>query len=228
MEQLVALEAGLLLTYPFGGGGQLGERLPGMVVLPVAEYLEPHPLGRAEWLRFFGVLFGKEEQADEHFRSIQQRYHAVRALLPADAAHPSVFFGSAWQGIWHVPGGDSYMATLLRDAGGAYRFAHRRGRDNNALNMEEVVNEALEADHWGMVLEVEGPVRKEDLTAGDERLQQFRAVRSAGLFAANSREADLFGKALLEPDLLLRDLLHLFHPERLPKHEPMYFRPVGQ
>ncbi len=200
-EALLISGAQVVFDYPFGRGGEhsTGDGVP---YVPVTEYLEEEPLGRAEWLRFFGVLLNAEAAADSVYAGIVTRYERAKALVDT-SRRPTVLFGSTWQGQWFVPPGNSYMARLIADAGGSYLFADRRGAGNITLDMETMVALGAHADVWGMIAQVEGEPSLQDFTHGDERLASFNAVQQGQLFIANTATADLFGQALLEPDVPL-------------------------
>jgi iron complex transport system substrate-binding protein len=223
-ERLLAAEVDIAFDYPFGKGGRSMQVLNTKMV-PVTEYLEVHPLGRAEWLRFFGALFGAERKADSLYRSIAERY--ARAVVTDTSNRPTVVFGSYWQGQWFVPSGDSYMARLIADAGGDYLFADRRGASNITLDLESMISVAEQADRWGMIARVEGQPTISDLTTGDERLERMKAVQENGSFICNTARSDLFGAAILEPDAVLCDLRWIFrYPESDTAHVPKYFQRI--
>lgn len=201
-EALLALEPEALFGYPFGQGEAHALEGLGIPAIDVSEYLEEHPLGRAEWLRFFGVLFGEEDEADSLFAGIRERYEALR-VDSAMTDRPTVLFGSVWEGQWWVPPGNSYMARLIGDAGGRYVFADRKGDGNIAMDMETMVTTAGRADWWGMIAALDHEASVADFTGGDPRLSTFRAVQDSHLFLGNSMKEDLFGQALLEPDQVL-------------------------
>lgn len=222
-ERLVMLAPDAVLDYPFGQGTDRTAFTGPTVV--ITEYLEEHPLGRAEWLRFFGVLLDRERLADSLFAAIVERYLA--AIAPPGPDAPLVFFGSNWQQQWFAPPAGSYMARLITDAGGRYAFADRPGTGNLALDIEAVVDLAGRADHFGQVLELHGEVDALTLAGGDERLARQRAVANGG-FHANSARTDVFGQAVLEPDVVLRDLRAIFHPQAHSGHIPRYFMRTAQ
>lgn len=221
-ERLIALAPDAVLDYPFGRSDG-GQQLFGIPRIAVTEYLEEHPLGRAEWLRFFGVLLGCEPLADSLFTHIQERYAAEIVADPK--GRPQVFFGSVWQGQWFVPPNGSYMATLVQDAGAALVFGDRHGGENVAVDLETVLHTCTDADHFGAILAIDGTPDAQALVGGDSRLATLKAVQQGG-FHGNSATSDLFGKALLEPDLVLRDLVCIFHPARCNAHVPLYFAPI--
>ncbi|MBL8001492.1 MAG: ABC transporter substrate-binding protein [Flavobacteriales bacterium] len=209
-ETLIALRPDAVLTYPFGAQQQATLKENGLPVVQVSEYLEEHPLGRAEWVRFFGSLTGREREADSLFAAIEQRYLAQAALAERDTVHPVVFFGSQWNGQWSVPPGNSYMARLIADAGGRYAFAHRTASGNIDIDMETLLATLDTVDNWGMIAAVDGHVFPRHLTNNDPRFNKLDVVRRFHFFAGNTRTADLFGQALLEPDQVLRDLRYCF------------------
>lgn len=221
-EQLSTLPEALAFHYPFGGeAAQLPQH---HTAVPVCEYLEPHPLGRAEWLCFFGALTGTSARADSLYRAIADRYRAL--VRPADAEPPLVFLGSAWRGTWSVPSGNSLMARLVTDAGGRYRHAERIAPGNIDLPLETVMADAHACTHWGVVADVPGLRRRTQLPGVDQRLLDSPAFRNGIVFVANGAEADLFGRAMLEPEVLLADLRALLHPQERPGHRATYFRPL--
>lgn len=229
-EALLMMKPDALFGYPFGLGGSSALQGIGIPTIEVSEYLEEHPLGRAEWLRFFGVLFGEERKADSLFSAIRERYEALR--VDSTTVHrPTVLFGSVWEGQWWVPPGNSYMARLIEDAGGSYVFADRKGEGNIAVDMETMITTGGKADHWGMIADRPDTVILSDFTNDDERLRAFSAV-PRGLFIGNSAKADLFGQAIIEPDRELMDLIIALHPKgcyytaRLPVSPTGYFRHI--
>ena len=209
-EAIVALAPDLVLGYPFGRTTGEGD-IAGVPLVLVAEYLEPHPLGRAEWLKFFGALLGKEHEADSLYAGIARRYADVMAV--ADTIdRPKVLFGSQWNGQWWVPPGNSYMAQMIADAGGDYVFADLQGKENIAVDMETILARANDADAWGMIAEKPRHPVVDDFTGGDQRLVGLKAVRENNLFLGNTSRSDLFGQAIIEPDILLAELRVIMQP----------------
>ena len=222
-EALIAMRPQALFGYPFGRGDAGVLERAGIPVIEVSEYLEEHPLGRAEWLRFFGVLFGREREADSLFAGIRQRYESVR-VENTEGDRASVLFGSVWNGQWWVPPGNSYMARLIADAGGRYVFADRTGNGNIAVDMETMITVGAQADTWGMIANVDGEPSVRDFTGGDARLAEFKAVKEGRLFMANAANEDIFGQALIEPDEVLMTLQENVHPGLVVDH-PSGYRP---
>lgn len=224
-ERLVMLNPDLLLDVPFGEAAPL-RPLPGMQRIPIAEYLESHPLGRAEWIKCFGVLVGREQLADSIYADVAARYTSV-AHPQKRGDPPWVLIGSAWKGQWYAPPANSYMATLIRDAGGRYVLEEHEGNGNLTLDAERVIALAGTCRHVGAVLAHTGTVDALAIAGDDPRLARMEAISKGG-FYGNSAHADLFGKGLLEPDVMLKDLRCIFTQDPCPDHAARYFRPVDQ
>lgn len=225
-ERLIQLRPDALFGYPSGTPN--GVTVPGTRVIEVVEYLEKHPLGRAEWLRVFGVLLGREATADSVFARVSETYRSARSRTSVNGDRPLVFFGSTWQGQWFAPAGNSYMARLITDAGGRYAFGDRHSGGNLTVDAEMVLAAAKQARFWGTVLASPGPVTAADVAGHDRRVMASPAFREQGVFVGNSMEADIFGEAVLRPDEVLLDLQGIFHPALRGGRTPVYFRPVVQ
>lgn len=210
-ESIIALAPDLILGYPFGREDG-SETIVGVPFVMVAEYLEPHPLGRAEWLKFFGALLGKEREADSLYAGIAERYAQAKAG-PRGEMRPKVLFGSHWNGQWWVPPGNSYMAQLIEDAGGDYVFRERHGKENIAIDMETMIALGEQVDVWGIVTSADREIGYPDFHHGDGRVDHIKAYGAHKLFFANSAVSDLFGAALVEPDVVLDDLVHCLRAE---------------
>ncbi len=223
-EQLLRSRAQVIFDYPFGQAAHRAT-LKDLTFVPVTEYLEEHPLGRAEWIRFFGVLLNAEDRADSLYNAIESRYTQNVSMVSGEREKPRVFFGSAWQGQWHVPPGNSYMAALIKDSGGDYFFADRRSGGNIAIDLETVMVHAREADRFGAVLGQHGDVHALDVAGGDVRVAAL-PVFAHDAFYMDSERSDIFGQALLEPDVLLLDMIGVLHRSKLRAPPKYIFQPA--
>lgn len=224
-ERLIALVPDVLFSDPFSINASRGiASLPAVCV--VAEYLEQEPLGRAEWIKVFGAVLGEHTLADSLYAAIASRYRQAVAEVAPDATRPAVFFGSAWRGVWSVPSGNSYMAKLIQDAGARYLFADRIVEGNLDLDMETVMLQGRPAEWWGRVVDQDRPVTMQDVAGGERRIAGLPALIGHHGFYANSAESDIFGQAVLEPDVQLLDLIGIFHSELKGERQSVYFRAV--
>jgi iron complex transport system substrate-binding protein len=194
-----------------------------------AEYLEPTLLGRSEWLKFTAAFFNKDGLAQRRFDEIVDRYQAYAALtrdLPA-AEKPTVFGGSLHRDTWYVAGGRSYIAQLLEAAGGAYLWADDTRRGSVPLSFEAMFDRAVDARFW--FLSGLHWFTRADLLAANERYDAFRAFRESRVYNNNRRlnehgGNDYWETAIVEPHILLADVIKILHPERLPDHQLQYHR----
>lgn len=224
-ERILMLAPEALFTYPYGSSGNT-EKVASVPTISISEYLEQHPLGRAEWIRAFGMLFGRQALADSLFATIVERYGEASSTVPSGEERPMVFFGSSWKGTWSIPSGNSCMARLIGDAGGRYLFADRKSTGNFDIDLETVLQEGAKANYWGRILEKNGPVMAADVAGDDSRVLALPAFKERRCFYANSTESDFFGQAVLEPDVVLKDLIGIFNPGLEKGYRPVYFKPV--
>lgn len=196
------------------------------------EYVEQHPLGRAEWIKFTGVLLGKYEEAKVAFEKVEKEYLEAEKLSDAivDSLRPTVLSGVLYQDIWYAPGSDSWGAKILQNAGGNYIFSGQKGTGSVQLNYEFVLENAQEADFWI------GSADFPDLqTMGNSepRYRAFRAFQAGNVFSytqKRGREGGLeyFELGYMRPDLILKDLIKILHPDLLPGYELYFYQQLDE
>ncbi|MEQ9165773.1 MAG: ABC transporter substrate-binding protein [Fulvivirga sp.] len=226
LEELISLDPDMIMAYTIGGDyGQFNkmEQL-GVPAVLNAEYLEEHPLGRAEWLKFMAAFFDKETMADSVFNSIEERYNELLALNKNTDNKPTILSGVVYGDTWYMPGGKNYASTLIRDAGGDYLWASASTSGFLELSFEAVYNKALNADFWIGVASFETLQAVEE---ADNRYADFDAFKNKKVYTYNARKGAKGGSEFLElgylrPDLILADLIKILYPNQLPKHE-LYF-----
>ncbi|MDQ3101587.1 MAG: ABC transporter substrate-binding protein, partial [Bacteroidota bacterium] len=211
-ELITSLAPQAMFDHPFGKNVRTGNNA--LPVIYITEYLEEHPLGRAEWIKVFGLLTGEEQRADKLFQEIRDRYRMVAESAADLDKKPAVFFGSSWEGQWFAPPANSYMAQLIKDAGGEYSFADQASRGNLMIDLESVLHKVRRAQHFGMILHSWDSITALALAGGETRLEKIPAVEAGG-FYGNTFTSDLFGQAVLEPDVVLMDLMNIFHRDSL-------------
>lgn len=212
----------------------LGEDLKNLDLLKSAgiaavingEYVEQHPLGRAEWIIFTGVLLGKYEEAKAKFETIEANYLEALQLVSnvSVAQKPTVMAGMMYKDIWYVPGNDSWGAQLLNAAGGVYIFKEQEGIGSVQLNYEYVLEKAQNADFW---LGVSDFVTLEDMKITDRRYADFDAFQKGNIYSYTSKKGErggieYFELGYMRPDLILKDIIKILHPKLLPEY-PLYF-----
>lgn len=188
------------------------------------EYLENSALARAEWLKFFALFYNAEKKATLYFNQIEEDYTKVKEKIEDLEVKPVIMFGSHYQGTWYVPGGESIIPNLFYDAGGKYVYEDQKTRTNVHIDSESLMDRISKIDKWGFVLSKEGAPTEEDFLGGDERMLKLAKEKEMEYFYCNSFYCDYFGMANLQPDVILKDLGKIFHPELFPEHQFVYFQ----
>lgn len=193
-------------------------------VVEVIEWVEVHPLARAEWIKFFAAFYNEFSFADSLFNEIEKNYLATANRIVNVDEKPLVMSGKSYRGTWYMPGGRNFSSILTKDAGGFYPYFDTDTNTNSLpLSMEKVVKDFLNADVWISP----GASSIYELLSEDERYKEFRPIKTKQVFEANKRSLssganDFWETGLLRPDLLLKDLVKIFHPELMPNHQ-LYF-----
>jgi iron complex transport system substrate-binding protein len=226
MERIAMLKPDMVMGYSMNSEyGQFKkiEDLNVPVVLN-AEYLEKHPLGRAEWIKFMALFFNKEKEADSIFRLIEKEYIDTQALTDSVLERPSVLSGIVYGDAWFLPGGQNYAARLLKDAGCNYLWALDSSNGFLELSFESVYEKAHNADLW---IGVGSFSTLKDIQNADRRYANFKPFQSGEVYTSNARQGAKGGSEFLElgylrPDIILKDLVKIAHPELMKEHS-LYF-----
>jgi iron complex transport system substrate-binding protein len=231
LERLLSVRPDLVILSLLGPDDPTAKRLEsvGISVLPLADWREQSPLGRAEWVKLFGELLGVEAKAEGVFEPRASRYQELEAMIDEEvsAPEPTVLTNAPWQGSWPVPAGESYVARLLEAAGGRYLWADREGTGSLFLDFEAVLARGAEADVW--INLNQGWEQRADALGSDPRLAAFASFRSNRMYHHNRRVRssganDFWESGATRPDLILADLIGILHPELLPSHELVYYK----
>jgi len=232
MELLLQEECDLLMMSATETLPQLFDRLR-QVNIPVflnADWMERTPLGRAEWLRVVGRLIGKQQEADSVFHAIEQSYLRLQEQVSKVEERPSVFVGNNYRGTWYMPGGRSYVAQLLADAGASYVFSTDSSSGSLPLSFETVLETQINTDFW-----LQPGIHRtiKSLLSEDERYDNLGSLKKGQVYNSTARSnangsSDYWESGLVKPHLLLQDLVKILHPQRLPDHQLIYFERLSQ
>jgi len=203
----------------------------GTLEIPAAEHMEPTPLARAEWIKFFAMFFDKEREANAAFGDIETRYRRTQALVEGVTVRPSVFLNLPQGGQWSIYGGRNQLARIIADAGGAYVWADNPSPESGTtVQYEAALDRGLDADVWLMGADATFGARIANLSIGNPRFAAFKSVRTARVFVNHKNYPDgpnpWWDYALIKPDEELADLIAIFHPERLSSHQSTFWRPL--
>jgi iron complex transport system substrate-binding protein len=195
-------------------------------VLINSEYMEATPLAKAEWIKVFGLIYNKQEQADSIFKTIEARYLNLLKQVEQVTEKPTVFSSTPWKGTWFVPGGNSFQATLFNDAGANYIWKENTENVSLSLDFEVVLSKALSADYW---LNTSNFQSLQEISDADERFELFSAFKNKSVYNNIKTLTPYYGNDYWEtgaarPDLILEDLVHIFHPEINPNHVFNYYQ----
>ncbi len=197
----------------------------GIPVIVNAEWQEASPLGKAEWVKLLALLLGKEKLANQRFGQIVATYDSLKRQVPPTVSPPLVITGSPFQGAWYVPGHNSYVGQLLRDARATWPGENDSSAVSFNVALETLYPYGLRADYWinpGMYQQ------RRELGEKDERLAAFQPYQRGEIYAHTLRVSesggnDYYESGAVRPDLVLADLIEIFHPEVL-DHACYYYR----
>jgi iron complex transport system substrate-binding protein len=229
IERMMQTQVATIIASPFQNAGYGQAEKLGVPIIEAADYMETFPLGRAEWLRFFGLLFEKEVEADSLFSATESRYLALRdtaTRFANDNGRPTVLSERRYGSFWYVPPRDSYIAHFLRDAGAENIFDSIQGVASVPLAFESVLNRAVHADVWMMKYNMNRPMTYADLRAEYHPYEEFDAFARRRIYACNTGNALYYEESPIHPDYLLADFISIFHPSALPGHKNRYFFPM--
>ena len=228
VEKMIDMGTELVIVSPFQNSSYGPVEKLGIPIIEGADYMESLPLGRTEWVRFYGMLFGKEAMADSIFRETEESYLALKELAAKVAARPTVISEKKFGGSWFMPAGDSYIANLYKDAGADYVFSDLPGAGSTPLAFETVLDQAIHADMWLLKYN-----QAKDMTYGELRseytpYENFDAFKNRKIYGCNTGIVPYYEEFPLHPDYLLKDLIWVFHPELLPDYTPRYYQKMKE
>lgn len=226
VERIVMNTPDAVFLSPMEGTGYGALSTAGLPLVECADYMEPTALGRAEWMKFFGLLFGCEARTDSLFRHVCAAYDSLRTAAQATAARPSLLCDLKQGGAWYVPGGASYLAQLYADAGARYLFADRREGGSVSLAVETVLAEGADADVWLVKYGAATDATYASLAADYAPYTRFRPWCERHIYGCNTLRVPYYEEVPFRPDLLLRDIVAILHPEVLPHHALRYYAPL--
>lgn len=212
IEKIITVSPDAILLSPFNNsGGHGGLDKLGIPIVECADYMESDPLGRAEWIKLYGMLFGKESEADSIFSKVTETYTQIEKEAQQETgSHPSLLYGLDNGGSWFIPGGKSYMAKMFASAGANYIFGETTHSGAEPFAFETVYDKGCNADIW-LILGTEVA----DKTYKDlQRFSNFKSYKEKRVYACNTTKTSFFDEIPFHPERLLKDLYVIFHPEK--------------
>ena len=214
VEKIIDLRPDAIFLSPFensGGYGKLEDiNIP---LVECAEYMEVSPLARAEWMRFYGILFGCQEKADSLFAIVDKNYHSLKQRAQKAGKGRSVVVDKQVGSVWYVPGGHSTIGQMIKDAGGQYSWTDDDHSGSLSLPFETVLEKAGDAEVWLFRYDSEQPITKEKLLSENEGYSQFSAFQTGNMYGCNVATSLFYEESPFRPDWLLNDFIQIIHPE---------------
>ena len=204
----------VILLSPFENSGGYGkvEDLD-IPLVECAEYMERSPLGRAEWMKFYGMLFGEEARADSLFAVVDSSYHALCSLAREAGVGRSVLIDKIVGSVWYVPGGHSTIGRMVQDAGGRYPWNADEHRGSLSLPFETVLERAGDADVWMYRYNSDHDMNRQELLSEHRGYDQLKAFRQGEIYACNVEKSLFYEESPFRPDFLLSDFIQILHPD---------------
>lgn len=223
MERMIELMPDGLLISPFENCGHGRVVQLGVPIIECADYMETSALGRAEWMRFYGRLFGVAQRADSLFSAVEKRYMDLKALAQKRAVKPTVLSELKNGTAWYVPGGRSWMSLLYQDAGAHYIFREDQHSGSVPLSFETVFDKGQNADFWLVKYNQVKDKTLQELKQDYAPYAGFKAFKSQTIYGCNTNSIRFYEEIPYHPDLFLKDLIKIFHPELLPEYNSRFF-----
>lgn len=224
IEKMIDIGAEIIIASPFQNAGYGPAEKLGIPIIEAADYMESLPLGRTEWIRFYGLLFEKSAQADSIFRETEEQYLALKELAASVTDRPTVISEKKFGSSWYMPAGDSYIAHLYKDAGADYVFKDLPGAGSTPLAFETVLDKAIHADMWLVKYNQATEMTYKDLRTEYTPYENFDAFKNRRIYTCNTGVVPYYEEFPIHPEMLLKDLVWVFHPELLPGYVPRYYR----
>ncbi|MBQ6571740.1 MAG: ABC transporter substrate-binding protein [Alistipes sp.] len=228
-EMVVALDPDVVLLYGVTGASQMESKLRelGIPFAYIGEYVEEVPLGKTEWMVAIGEIVGRRAEAEQLFNQIPERYDALREMAAsATTPKPKVMINTPYADSWFMASATSYVARLIADAGGDYLYKKNTSNTSLPIDLEEAALLASQADVW---INAGSVATLEDMRAEYPKFADMRCVEQGHIFNFDRRMSprggnDYWESGVVRPDVVLRDLIKIFHPELMENEEFFYYR----
>lgn len=231
-EKILDIQPDVVLAY--GVEGKIMSQLNkleelGISSLLIGEYLENHPLGKLEWIKVTGILFNTYSSTIQKFNEIVSNYSSYTQGTRTIDEKPKVALGLPWKGTWYVSGGNTYIAQLIEDAGGNYLWRNIESHISHPLPLEKIYEKIQYADYW---INTGDANSINDILQVDARFKHIKALKEGQVYNNNKQINTSGGNAyweqgIIEPDVILADLIRIFHPEILPNWNLEYYQPLN-
>lgn len=224
IEKIIDLNPDGIIITPYEGDGYNELKKLKIPKILMTDYLEPTPLGRAEWIMFIGALYGRFDEAREIYRNVSDKYQRLRVCAANCDNTPLIITEKPMSGVWYVPGGGSYVATLISDAAATYPWYKTKEAGSIPMDVSSVINAGSDAEFW--LIKDAKDLTEESLLAEVPHAKAFKAFPD-NVYVCNTIEKPYFNAAAFHPELILEDMVAIFHKgECEAGPELRFFRPL--
>ena len=229
IEKLIDLHPDAILLSPFENSGGYGriEKL-NTAIIECADYMETSALGRAEWMRFYGRLFGKSAQADSIFNEVEKTYRELCDLARNETNKPTVISDLKFGASWYTACGKSTTGRIYNDAGANYVFSDLKGSGSTPLTFETVFDKGCNADFWIIKYNQAKDKTYRELASDYAPYTGFKAYKERNIYGCNTGKTPFYEESPFHPEYLLKDLIKIFHPQLLEDYKPRYFTKLAE
>jgi iron complex transport system substrate-binding protein len=230
-EILLNLQPEIVIGFSMSSNNKMFANIEkaGIPVLLNGDWLEETPLGRAEWIKFFGVLFAKEKQADSIFNTIEKQYTEAITIAKNAKTKPTILSGALFKDIWNLPAGESFVAQFLKDANTNYLWADTKGKGSLSLSFESVFEKGKSAKLW---IDPSYYTSLEQLKSANQHYTEFDAFKNKNVYSFANKKGENGGVlyyelAPVQPHIVLKDIIKVTHPELLPNYQPFFLEKLN-
>lgn len=228
LELLLQSKPDLVVGFSVNGNNSTYQKIQqyGIPVVLDGSWTEAHPLGRAEWIKFMGAFYQQNQEAKAVFDTIKTNYHTAKKVAQTATKRPTALSGSMFKDVWHVPGGNSFAAQILKDAHINYLWKDTPNTGSLPLSIEAVLDKAKDADLW---ISAGSFTNKAKMAATNQAYTVFSAFENNAIYSFSHKKGATGGLLYYElgplrPDWILKDIIQIAHPELLPNYEPFFFK----
>ena len=225
-EKLLASGTKICFVSPFKENKYQKIQESGIVLAISAGYMENHPLARAEWIKFMALFYNLENYADSLFNEISNDYNNTLEMLGKVDEKPRVLGAKMYQDVWFVSGGESYISQLFKDAGAEYVWSDLKFSGSEPYDFETVFHRAHNADFWVFQEYFKGDYTYKKLKSENLKYSYFDAFKNQSIIYCNTHSTSYYEDGVMEPHIVLKDLVKLFHPSLNLNHQNVYFKPL--
>ena len=229
VEKIMDVKPDVIMLSPFENSGGYGKTEEiGIPIIECAEYMETSPLARAEWMRFYGLLFGVGEKADRLFHQVNSCYTAYKQQCEKIGPGRSVVMDKIAGTVWYMPGGKSTIGQMLEDAGARYPWADDNQSGSLSLPFEAVLERAGEADVWMLRYSSDHELTYDELLSDYHGYSQLKAFRNHEVYGCNVELSSFYEDTPFHPERLLSDFMQILHPDIIGMSSLRYYKKIKE